>query len=97
MIDSVTSAPGWRCNMRKGFIALLVLVILTWAARPAAACINDHETQRQEQQFKSLYPDTSSPSLSDPDTATSPLVAYGGSGVGIALLAAAGYVGLVRR
>lgn len=81
-----------RTTLLRLFAAAAMLALV---AAPASACINDFETERQERQFKSLYPDTPGPSPGN--ESVSPLVSYAGAGAGIALLAAAGYLGLIRR
>ena len=79
----------------KLFVTMLVAAC---AVAPVSACINDRDTFRNERQFKALYPD---PAPSTPQTEASPvgpyLLVYGGGGLGLGLLGAAGFFGLVRR
>jgi hypothetical protein len=83
--------------MRRLIIALATVALTLGAASPAAACLNDMDTVQEERQFKALYPDAPSSTSPDVDAGSPALLAYGGSGVGVALLGAAGYLGLVRR
>lgn len=79
--------------MRQLIRLIAAATILATSTAPASACLWGLDTHKEERQFKSLYPDT-------PDTPTdsvSPIVSYAGAGAGVLLLAAAGYLGLVRR
>jgi len=81
--------------MRRIPLALVTTLAFLWNVSSVQACINDHDTLRHERQFKALYPDAPSPApQAEPEG--SRVLAYGGSGLGLALLVAAGYVGLVR-
>lgn len=87
--------------MSKLFKAVVASVVLGWCAGPAFACLNDVDTYRHEQQFKSLYPDTPlvTPQSEQPEINSDrgPLLVYGGPIVGVALLSGAGLLCFTRR
>jgi hypothetical protein len=75
----------------------LALCVLWISVAPVAACLNDQDTLREERQFKSLYPDVTTPSEPTIETPNN-VLAYGASTFGgVALLGFAGYLGFTRR
>jgi hypothetical protein len=88
--------------MRWQILAILTAVmLLAIHVSPAVACINDRESLQSEKEFKSSYIEKEilplpkeqyepAPSSSDQ------LITYGSSGIGLALLAGACVLGMVR-
>jgi hypothetical protein len=81
--------------MRRLLLPLLVAILLSSAASPARACINDRELVPHEREFKSDY---NAEPTTEPSTGTSGYVvgAVTASGLGGALLAGALALGLMR-
>ncbi|HBI45008.1 MAG TPA: hypothetical protein DDY78_19450 [Planctomycetales bacterium] len=72
-------------------IRLLTAIFLAVFTASASACLNDRESSKSEREFKSHYDDpTAMPADPTPSSApTDRLVAYGGTGLGAALLVGA--------
>lgn len=74
--------------------AAAVLAVLT---APVSACLWGRDTLQEERKFKSLYQDSPGTPTDSVSPVTSYVSAGAGAGAGVLLLAAAGYLGLVRR
>ena len=83
--------------MRNLAKLLVTIAIIASVTVPVAACINDRDTYSNEKQFKSLYPDPMPTTPDQPFGNRQQLLVYGASGLGVGLMAAAGFFGLYRR
>jgi hypothetical protein len=82
--------------MRAVRVAVALSALIAFAA-PAAACINDSESEKAEKEFKSRYlrqpvPPAAAPEYREAEPA-GPSFAWGGTAGGLALLAGAVAVG----
>jgi hypothetical protein len=73
-------------------VRILAAIFLAVFTTAASACLNDRESSKSEKEFKSHYGDPPPAMPADPTPSSAPtdrLVAYGGTGLGAALLVGA--------
>ena len=85
--------------MRWLTLACLTLaMLLAVHVGTVSACINDSESLQSEKEFKSTYIEKAppAPQYQPEPTSNDQLMVWGGSGVGVALLLGACFLGIVR-